>query len=719
MQATPEQYAAIHQHDKNLIVVAGAGSGKTRVLVERFLQLLEQKPDWEISALVAITFTRAAAYEMRHRLRLELERRATGAKAAHWARHLAGMDSARIDTIHGLCVDIIRANAAQAGVDPMFEVLDETEAAIMLDEAVEDVLAQIDAPSASLFAHYDSFRIEGALKRMSLIHADYPPAADPELIMAGWSEDWAGLVFAERERLLGSSEAQALDSVDAPVSADKLADLAAQYGHYLGQIARTSEAETVARLLREAYAKGAVGNMGSAKAWGGAEAKREAAKRLRELRARVKAALDAIGDAPGQADRLTARLLPLWHELLDKARQLYRERKLAAALLDFDDLERLAAELLKDERARCRYRDAEVKHLLVDEFQDTNAAQWQIIRALVDLERGGSLFAVGDPKQSIYQFRGADVSVFNQVARQLGEKAAGEELPLSVSFRSHDALVRQFNALFARLFAPSAPDGGSPVADYQVDFGKAMTAARLDSPDRPAIEFQLLDRQSLDAPDGKRASAADMRRWEAQAIAERVMSLVADGQPVYDKAERQWRGITYGDIAILFQSMSHLAIYEEALKARQLPYLTLAGRGYYNRQEVWDMLELLRFLHNPGDDLALATVLRSPLFGFSDDLLLALRLTPAGEAGAGPPAALGGSESGCRCAEPEPAARGCATTALCPGYAFAAAGHVRARHHIGAAAARAGTEQLRRHSYRPARWRPAARQSREAAAAGA
>ena len=131
-----------------------------------------------------------------------------------------------------------------------------------------------------------------------------------------------------------------------------------------------------------------------------------------------------------------------------------------------------------------------------------------------------------------------------------------------------------------------------------------------------------------------------MRHWEAFEIAKRIQPMRAERRQVFDKAKGDWRDIKYGDIAILFQAMSHVTIYEDALKSEGLPFLTVAGRGYYDRQEVWDMLELLRFLHNPADDLALASVLRSPIFAFSDDLLFALRLMPTSEDDATDPLSL-------------------------------------------------------------------------------
>ena len=136
MAQTPAQTRAIHDHDANLVVVAGAGSGKTYVLVERYLALLERNPSWPLSSLVAITFTQKAAGEMRDRVRIHVQNRAADGDAI-WAQRLAAMDSARIDTIHGLCTAILRGNAAEAGVDPGFEVLDEIDSLALLDDTLD------------------------------------------------------------------------------------------------------------------------------------------------------------------------------------------------------------------------------------------------------------------------------------------------------------------------------------------------------------------------------------------------------------------------------------------------------------------------------------------------------------------------------------------------------------------------------------------------------
>ncbi len=633
MQPTREQYDAIHVSDKNLIVVAGAGSGKTRVLVERYLQLLEDNPNWRINSLVAITFTREAAFEMRQRLRQELERRTQESDSGNWARHLSQLDSARIDTIHGLCADILRANAAQAGIDPIFAVLDENESAILLDDIVHDALATIEAPLSALFAYYDSYRIDGALRQLNLVNAEYAPAPeDPEELFRLWQREWSDGVFNAQRQLLDCAELAALALLVALPTDDKLAQLIEQYRQFLIDISLAEDAENAVQLMRRCHKEGAVGNKGSAAAWGSKDAKDQAAQLLRDLRNQIKGALHVIGDPPGDLDRATAELLPLWHRLLQKVKTTYREQKRENAQLDFDDLERLAAQLLQQEEVQKRYRLAEFKHLLVDEFQDSNSAQWQIISSLADLRQGGTLFVVGDPKQSIYQFRGADVSVFNTVRAQIADQESGLTLPLSKSFRSHRPLLEQFNALFAEILVR---DESSPVKDFEVVFDKRMQAFRAEAPALPAITLQLLESEERDEAgehilerSGRRRArpADDMRRWEAYEIAAQIKRMIIEERPVFDKETRKTRGLAYHDVAVLFQSMTKLTLYEDVFKAQGLPFLTVAGRGYFDRQEVWDMLDLLRFLHNPADNLALATVLRSPIFAFSDDLLFALRL---------------------------------------------------------------------------------------------
>ncbi|NDJ61682.1 MAG: UvrD-helicase domain-containing protein, partial [Chloroflexi bacterium] len=251
-----------------------------------------------------------------------------------------------------------------------------------------------------------------------------------------------------------------------------------------------------------------------------------------------------------------------------------------------------------------------------------NAAQWDIVRALADPNRPGGLFVVGDPKQSIYAFRGADVSVFAAVRRAICA-VGGQEVALARSFRAHQPLVNCFNDLFGRLLTR---DDHSTVRDYQIAYDTPMSAHRADAPNTaPALELLLISRD--DAPSDTDNQSDEIRRLEARALAWHLRRIVeVEQRLIWDKAQKQVRPATYGDITLLFRAMTHVTLYEAVFKAAGLPFVTIAGRGYYDRQEIWDLLNLLRALYHPADHLSLAAALRSPLFGFSDDALLALRL---------------------------------------------------------------------------------------------
>ncbi|MFN8528923.1 MAG: UvrD-helicase domain-containing protein [Anaerolineae bacterium] len=625
------QRAAIQTTDRNLIVVAGAGSGKTFVLVERFLYLLEQHPDWPLNALVAITFTQKAASEMRSRVRKELEKRAQAAAAddpetrARWTRHLTAMDSARIGTIHALCASILRANAAEAGLDPDFIVLDEVGAAILLEDAVDDTLRQCALngdPALVLFDEYQVRAIRDVLMRYTatsdLMTTDERMLRDPAgYWRAVWVQEAGDWVRWLREN--GDFWAWVDNPTPFPVpEGDRLSDVWLSMQSWCDTLRSAADLEPCVEALRR-MEKGIVVNVGAASAWGGKEALSDVKERLKLIRETAHGVLEAIGDPPNESDDRAARMIPHWTALITAARTTYAQAKQAQSALDFNDLEICTRDLLLQfESVRARYRGAEFKHIMVDEFQDTNAAQWQIVTALADPAQGGSIFVVGDPKQSIYAFRGADVGVFEALRVEQSRQDAWREVVMTQSFRTHQLLVDGFNALFSQILTRESV--------YHVGYD-AMSAVRKAPEKRPPVAFMLLDKNQISEDEETASEVNGARRWEARALAERLRTIVeVEGWMIYDRERHTHRRITYGDVALLFQAMTHASIYEAALKSAGLPYVTVAGRGYYDRQEVWDVLNLLRALHNPSDDLSLAAALRSPMFSLSDDALMALRL---------------------------------------------------------------------------------------------
>jgi ATP-dependent helicase/nuclease subunit A len=633
MQPTQAQFDAIHTR-KNAIVVAGAGSGKTRVLVQRYLSLLDENPDWSLNSLVAITFTRKAAGEMRDRVRSQLEQNRHAAQLAddtktmkRWSNLLSQMDSARITTIHALCADLLRANAAEAELDPDFTVLDETEAAILLSDVLDEAFARLreldvegnPSPALAVFEYYDLKTIRDALTGGDLLSQGLEDA--PDDWMAHWTAQWEEAFVDSLNRLLSNPlfmEAASWSLPDGFPQGDKLTDVWVKVQLCLDGLRNSDDPRACFEFLDDLANRAIKLTGGSPKAWGGKEIFEEAKDALKFIRLAAQEAHEAVGEIPGELDTLAASLIPAWQMLIRHVQTTYQEVKTRQSALDFNDLELLTAKLLQEKPdVVARYQEGEIFHLLVDEFQDTNAAQWTIAQQLAGLERPGSLFVVGDPKQSIYAFRGADVSVFNTVKAQI-TGLGGDQINLSRSFRTHAPLVNRFNTVFQHVLSVNE---FSPVRAYQVELGEPMDAHRPTPPhDAPILEIVQIDE------DIAKGANLHPREWEAYEIAQQIKRLKTEVFRVYDKESNTVKDFDYGDVAILLQTMTHVDVYESALRAEGIPFITVAGRGYYGRQEVHDLLNLLKALYNPADNLSLASALRSPLFNLSDDCLLALRV---------------------------------------------------------------------------------------------
>ncbi|MCC6799907.1 MAG: UvrD-helicase domain-containing protein, partial [Anaerolineae bacterium] len=644
MEFTPQQAEAVYTHDCNLIVTAGAGSGKTRVLVERFIALLDAHPDWPLTSIVAITFTEKAAREMRDRVRAAIEQRLVTAPdedRARWFEHYAALSAARIGTIHGLCAQLLRANPAEARLDPAFEVLDETEATLILHDAIERALGRLvrdGFPAAALLSAYDLSAVRGILRAYA-----QPGAAEsvaealacgPDALWDRWQTGWrVERAAAIRDLRADSNWRTALEwiaRVDPPPG-DKLSPICeAVQANAPALLSGDDDAcwdaiEWLGGVIRI--------NAGSQANWGGAEQLQACKDALKTIREPLQEAAKDLGAAPGDLDAQALDWLVRWGEAIALAAEEYARAKAERTALDFADLEYRAHALLRDDEVCARYH-AEFHHVLVDEFQDTNPAQRDIVYRLSAVYQpggAGRLFVVGDPKQSIYAFRGADVSVFDAVRRDLLDHN-GRELPLAMSFRAHERLAGAFNDLFSAILTV----GDGPAARCEIGLGTPMTAYRacdLDAAPHQAQPITVLAIPRLDkaaAPEFQLKE--DLRRWEAWALSQKLRELVETGAKVWERGPEGgcYRPAGFGDMAVLFRAMTSAPLVEEVFKATGIPYVTIAGRGYFDRQEVWDLLNLLRALHNPADDLALAAALRSPLFGLSDEALLALRLPPDG-----------------------------------------------------------------------------------------
>ena len=609
----PEQAAAAYEIDKHVSVTAGPGSGKTTVLVERYLHILREH-SLSIDQIVAITFTNRAANEMHERLRGELNemlRIANEDERRRWTNYKRTLDGAVITTIHGFCARLLREFPIEARVDPQFLLLDEHRAAMMLESIVEEVLSEFISSG-----HVEISRLTLGVGRSRLAAALaqlYREARGQGLGLEDLGVATASVHATEEDHALALEELERMMTEFLDVRRTTIAAKANR--------AQVLSAWTEAQKLLKAIPSH--------------ETLADFCRLVEDFRAHrpqarapvadhVKA-LDTVvwgRDLQGRVPQVCLDLFARQYALemvnvLLRVDQRLNEEKQKMAALDFDDLELRTLALL--ERPEVIARTSErYRFFLVDEFQDTNAVQRVLLErlALAKGRRPANLFIVGDRKQSIYGFRGADVDVFREMTSTLLQ-AGGEERPLQLNFRSQPPLIGFFNYLFARLF--QVPED-VPSSEYknldQLGYVKheKSDAKRELRDEGPLVELLVATKPSFE--EDPRAEQ-DSRVLDAQQLARRILALTSGPQAV-----------KYGDIALLFRAMTQVQIYESVFRRANIPYQTVLGRGFYEREEITDLIQLLRFLDNKTDEIALAAVLRSPLCGLSDNALLALRCAP-------------------------------------------------------------------------------------------
>ena len=607
----PAQIDAAHDLARHVSVTAGPGSGKTTVLVERYLHILGTH-DVTVDQIVAITFTNRAANEMRERLRRELTsiaQSAAGAERSKWSRHKRTLDGAVITTIHGFCSRILREFPVEAGIDPRFRLLDEHQSAVLLETAVEEALtAFINS------GHEAITRLTVGVGRQPLVAA---------LIEMYRSMRNQGLTLERARQLTAENHAAEQDYATAVEDLNAaMLELAGKSGLSRAQDKNRHEAVAAWPSLRESLSSASTASplAGYCQA---IESFRETRPPARDSLKDLVNILDELiwnRNLGGRVPRLFFDLYAKQYalELIGVLERVEREvavRKTALSALDFDDLQLETLRLLSERPEVLRRTSSRYRFFLVDEFQDTNGLQRELMNRLALSPRRANLFIVGDRKQSIYGFRGADVDVFREMSSAL-EAAGGQSKPLNLNFRSQPPLIAFFNHLFERIFTP--PEDVDAIELNELGFVEHEPGAAAREPEdaAPLVEF-LIDSGNEDE------TALDdwnARERDAAQLAIRIMSLVDEaGQP---------RCFQYSEIALLFRAMTEAAIYESALRRAGIPYQTVEGKGFYAREEIDDLIQLLRFLDNTTDETALAAVLRSPLCGLSDDVLLALRSAP-------------------------------------------------------------------------------------------
>jgi ATP-dependent helicase/nuclease subunit A len=560
---TPEQADAIARREGDLMLSANAGSGKTSVLVERFVRSVVEdglRPD----QVLAITFTDKAAGELRARVRarlLELGEREAAREA----------EGAWITTFHGFCARILRAHAVAAGLDPAFAVLEPADARATRREAFDAALAGfLAAPRPDALDIAAAYGVD-RLERMVVGAHDVLRSRGqtrPSLPV-GRATDLA----AARAALDGACAA--LASELAGVANGKLVDAA-------------REALERCRAVLDA----------------GDEVDVEDVKVGRGATALKTPVGDAYRDAccgyrRALLDRRALPVLALVDELLGRYADAYAAAKRARTAVDFDDLELLTRDLLVDEAGIAAGYRERFARIMVDEFQDTNPLQLQ----LLELIARDNACTVGDELQSIYAFRHADVEVFR--ARRARLEAEGLAATLATNFRSRPEILQALNDAFGALH----------------EHWVALRPGRDDPPaPEPVIELLVTDADAYDADAPPvlglgLPAASPVKQAEARLVAQRVATLVHE------------EGFAARDVVVLLRAATDMGLYERALELAGLATLAAGGRGWWGRQQVRDLCNLLAALANPRDEQALLGLLASPMVGLSSDALALLALS--------------------------------------------------------------------------------------------
>ena len=581
--------------DENLFVEASAGTGKTRALVDRVVALIADGVP--ITEIVAITFTEKAAAELKERIRSELEGlHAHAGPDSRTGKALEALDTAAISTIHAFAAGVVRASAAEAGVDPDFTVMDEVETERHFSERWLRSLERLgeDATATGVVTRAVRLGLSASdmrtlarelwqrpgLARMSPAGPSAPPGV------------W-GMLPAWREALASVP----LEGREGDVLAVRLSKLRGLVERLMGLTG--SEREAVVAAANP----GALKFGGSSQAvWGGQKAQ------YVQLGEEIRNGLQGeLGTA--RAEALSAFLPYAARFALEESEARCRD-----GTLTFDDLIRVARDLVVENAAVCARLRKRYRCLLIDEFQDTDP--WQFDLALgfaTDPKTGrpepGRLFLVGDPKQSIYRFRKADIAIYNRARTAV--EASGEDIALLASRRSAGPIVEWVNRVFGELFDASHPDV-SPA--YQ-----AMVALRKDAPAGPPVAVL----------GGKTESGADeLRQIEARHIAQTCAEAIRASWQVADRGEGpgRTRRATYGDIAVLVRTRSLVPDLERAFEAAGIPSRVDSGSLVFQTQEVRDLINLLTAIDSPADVVAVVAALRSPGLGCADTDLAKHRL---------------------------------------------------------------------------------------------
>lgn len=594
--------------DETLFIEAGAGSGKTRALVDRICQLVlvDGVP---LTSIAAVTFTEKAGAELRDRLRTTFEKRRREAIATideavrdRADGALDDLDTAAIGTLHSFAQRLLAAYPIQAGLPPLVEVLDEVASSVAFEDrwAVmrRAMLDDEDLASALQLALAAHVKLDHLRSLARALGSDWD-LAEERIIQRDDDEPFA---MPDVGGLAAEAAALAARASECTDESDKFLERLAGFGAWSQQLTEAAdEATAYAVLLAAADLPLSYGRKGS---W----------PDLAGLKASCQDVLDRAEALAGEVSNALLRPLTRW---LARATVAAAEERAASGRLEFHDLLVLSRRLLRHHAEARAELQHEYRYLLLDEFQDTDPIQIELaVRIAGGAQAGvedapewtdvevppGALFVVGDPKQSIYRFRRADIAMYLRAQEWFGRDA---HAVLETNFRTVPSVLKWVNEVFAQVIRPepAAQPEYQPLLPHRrpLDGGPAVTLLGRDEHDFPAYR-----------------NAARLKRLEAEGVAAAIRRALAERWSVHDEVEGE-RDVRLSDIAILLPSRTSLPALETALEDADIPYRTESSSLVYQAPEVHELLIAARAIADPSDLFSCVMALRSPLFGCGDD----------------------------------------------------------------------------------------------------
>lgn len=663
---TAEQQQAIDQQGSNILVAAAAGSGKTAVLVERIIQkLIDVENPMHIDEILVATFTNAAAEEMRNRIGTALEEAIRNDPTSHHLKkQLSLLQRASISTLHAFCTTVIRQHAYVLDLDPAFRIADDMEIDLLkqdvIDEMLEDAYGQEGELLEEFFTVIDMFSSDRSdIDVEELILNVYTFA-----MQHPWPEKWLRDV-AETYHLPETIEEDSLPwlRILKKEMAEKLHGFQTEIKRAM-TIAREPDGPSHYMEALEADVLLIKGAMEKTEDWDALQSFMTTSK----FKALSRKKVECDADKKAQIQKIRNQVKDDWTKVqkewfsrnltghIEDMRTLYpaikqvtslvgtfKEKfsamKREKAIVDFSDLEHFCLAILMDPASTedniipsdvAHYYKNQFKEVLVDEYQDINIVQETILSLVSDQTGPGNMFMVGDVKQSVYRFRHAEPTLFIKKYKQFAtDDSLGKRIDLARNFRSRNEVLTGANYIFRQILDETVGEIAYD-DDAELVYGnKSYNEFPLQNPE---AELYIIDRDTEGMTEGTGEQAEDVQaaELEARLYAEKIKEWIGKkGTPplqVIDKTTNQRRDIQFRDIVILQRALSNAPTIVDEFKKQGIPVHAELRTGYFVAIEIQVMMNVLKIIDNPYQDIPLASVLRSPIVGLNEEQLTQIRL---------------------------------------------------------------------------------------------